>query len=88
MRWENLSALSPGQVTVLDAFADFGTLIRSTPPAQVDSLVPTQTYSQAKAGAAGIKDLQDLISLTQQGINQTLTYFRKQALAAYDAANP
>lgn len=88
MRWENLTSLSAGQITALDALLDFGSLVRSTPPAQQDALVPTRSYSNAKAGAAGIADLQAMISLTQQGINATLSYYRKKALADFDAANP
>jgi hypothetical protein len=88
MRWEDLTALSAAQVAALNALADFGALVRSTPPAQVDALVPTRTYSNAKAGQAGIKDLQDLIGLTQQGISATLSYYRRKAVTDYDAANP
>jgi hypothetical protein len=88
MRWEDMTNLSGAQVTALDAFLDFGTTVRNTAPNQVDSLVPTRTYSNAKAAAAGIADLLAMISLTQQGIQQTMTYYRKKALSDFEAANP
>lgn len=88
MTWADLT-ISAGQRTVLDGFATLGAQVQAaqTPEAR-DAIVPPQTYSQAKAASAGITDLRALMAITWVGISHTLNYYRKQALAAFDAANP
>jgi hypothetical protein len=86
MTWDEVAALPAGQVTALNAFAELGAQVQSAPAGTV--IVPTRTYSNAKASNAGIASLRDLVSVTSAGANFTLAYHRKQAILAYDAANP
>lgn len=86
--WNTLS-LSQAQRDALDAFSALGQQLRNaTTPEERDAIVPTDTYSHAKTAMTNLQDLRDLVATTWVGIMHTYNYFRKQALADFDTANP
>jgi hypothetical protein len=88
MTWEQVAALSAAQVSVLNDLATFGQQYQSAPAGTAGSLVPPRGYSVTKQAEAGMKDLRDLVSITQAGVNAARAYYRKQAIDAFEAANP
>lgn len=86
--WADLS-LSVAQRTALDGFAALGAQVQAAQTqAARDAIVPTDTYSHAKTAQSATLDLRNLMAVTWVGISHTLNYYRKQALADFDAANP